>query len=92
MRVIEKDRAQESLAKYVDGIGETPLVITEGGKPVAVLLPAGDADAETIALSLNPKFQALIEQSRQRDKVEKRLSSEEVRRLFKDDFGSDGPA
>jgi hypothetical protein len=92
MKVIEKDSAQESLANYVDHIGDTPLMITEGGKPVAVLIPTDDADAETIALSLDPKFRALIERSRQHDLTEKRLSSEEVRRLFENDFRSDGSA
>ena len=92
MKVIEKDSAQQSLAEYVDHIGGTPLVITESGKPVAILLSTEDADAETIALSLNPEFRALIERSRKRDQFEKRLTSEEVRRLFQDEQRPDGPA
>ena len=50
-----------------------------------------DADAETIALSLNPQFGALIERSRRRDLTEKRLTSEEVRQLFNDEQELDEP-
>ena len=38
-------------------------MLTEGGPAIAALLPIDDADLESIALSLSPKFQAVIEQS-----------------------------
>ncbi|MCK6629059.1 MAG: type II toxin-antitoxin system Phd/YefM family antitoxin [Anaerolineae bacterium] len=82
MITLNKNDAKASLADYVDQINNDPIVVTVGDKPVAVLLPLDNIDLETLSLSLNPQFQAIIERSRLRDETEGRLSSEEVRRMF----------
>ncbi len=82
MITLNKNDAKASLADYVDQINNDPIVVTVGDKPVAVLLPLDNIDLETLSLSLNPQFQAIIEHSRLRDETEGRLSSEEVRRMF----------
>lgn len=79
---IEKDKATASLADYVGQVGGNPIVITESGKPVAVLLSADAADLETLSLSSNPEFWKIIERSRAREKNEETLSLEEVRLMF----------
>ena len=38
MRIIERSKAQSSLADYTDQAQEEPVIITVDGKPVAVLL------------------------------------------------------
>ncbi len=49
-------------------------------KPVAALVPVGNADLETVTLSTSPSFLAVIERSRARQNAEGGISSEEMRR------------
>ena len=80
MKTIEIGDARESLGQYA-GRGENlPLVVTDHGRPVAALLPVPNADMETVSLSTNPKFLALIERSRERHEREGGISSSEMRR------------
>ncbi|MGH9719967.1 MAG: type II toxin-antitoxin system Phd/YefM family antitoxin, partial [Bryobacteraceae bacterium] len=80
MRTVELDQATQSLAECAQAVGTEPLVVTQNGKPLAVLLPLDNADLETVSLSSNPRFVELIERSRNRLAQEGGLSSEEVRR------------
>ena len=73
---------EANLADYVDQINDDPIVVMVNDKPVGILLPLENVDLETLSLSMNPKFLAIIERSRLRDETEGRLSSEEVRRMF----------
>ena len=41
------------------------LVLTDGGHAIAALVPIDDADLESMALSLSPKFQAVIKFARE---------------------------
>lgn len=80
MKVVEKASATASLASYTDDVGGGPVVITNHGQPVAVLMPIENTDLETTALSTNRQFIDLIEASRARSEAEGGLSSEEMRR------------
>jgi len=80
MRTIEINEAKDSLGKYAAHSEDFPLVITEHGQPVAALVDIPNADLETITLSTNPKFLALIERSRQRQASEGGISGQEMRR------------
>jgi len=66
------------LSAYLDECGaEGPIVITRNGKPAAVLLvPYDDDDLERLMLGRSPRFQALLERSRQSIKQGKGLSEE----------------
>jgi len=79
VKTIEMDKATRPLGECARDAGSEPLVVTEGGKPVAVLLPLENADLETASLSTNAGFLELIERSRSRLSEEDGLSSEEVR-------------
>ena len=80
MKTVEKELATASLADYTDEAEREPVVVTRDGKPIAALLPIENADLETVSLSTNPKFLALIERSRARQSAEGGISSEEMRR------------
>jgi prevent-host-death family protein len=80
MNTVEMDDAKDSLGEYARRTGQEPLVITDHGKPVAVLLHLENADLETASLSTNPQFLELIERSRSRLLVEGGIPSSEVRR------------
>ena len=64
------------LSAYLDQAENNgPVVITRNGKPVAVLIaPRDDADLETLILSRSPRFQALLDESRESVRAGKGLS------------------
>jgi len=83
MKIIEIAEAREALGQYV-GHGENlPLVVTDHGHPVAALLAVPNVDLETVSLSTNLVFVDLIERSRERQNREGGVSSQGMRRRFK---------
>ena len=80
MKVVKLSEATVSLAEYVRRVDGEPLVVTRAGKPVAALVPIENADLETISLSTNPKFLAIIERSRRRARTEGEIGEKEMRR------------
>ena len=80
MKTLDVEQATESLRDYARGVVKEPMVLTDGGKPIAALVSLREVDQETISLSLNPRFIALIEQSRVRQEAEGGISSKEMRR------------
>jgi prevent-host-death family protein len=79
MKVIETTNATATLAEYAAEIESGPVIVTNQGKPVAALVPIENADLESISLSTNPDFIALIERSRARLKSEGSIPSDEMR-------------
>ena len=67
MRIASLADVKARLSAYVEQCKtEGPIVITRNGKAVAVLLaPLDDDDLESILMARSPRFQALLEQSRQ---------------------------
>ena len=80
MKTVEVSKATLPLSDYTKGVKKEPVIITREGRPVAALVSLPNADIETVSLSNNPKFIALIERSRLRQKSEGGISSEEMRR------------
>lgn len=80
MKTLDMADATSPLADYAREARKEPVIVTEGGKPVAAVVPIENADLETVALSTNPQFLALIERSRARQKAEGGISASEMRR------------
>ena len=80
MNTIELVQATASLAEYAQCVSQGPLIVTVKGKPTAALVAIENADAETVTLSTNPQFIALIERARVRQAAEGGISSAEMRR------------
>jgi len=80
MKTLELAKATAPLADYARDVKKGPVVLMSGGRPVAALVAIENADLETVALSNHPRFLALIERSRARQKSEGGISSEEMRR------------
>jgi antitoxin (DNA-binding transcriptional repressor) of toxin-antitoxin stability system len=80
MKTIEVTQATNSLGQYARELEQEPLVLTEGGHAIAALFPMDDADLESLALSLSPKFQALIQRARAEYQNGASLSADDVRR------------
>jgi len=80
MKTIEVAQATNSLGAYARELEREPLVLTEGGHAIAALFPIDDDDLESLALSLSPKFQALIERARAEYRNGASLSADDARR------------
>lgn len=80
MKTLEMAKAKAPLSEYARNIRKGPVVLTVDGKPVAALVPIENADLETVALSTDSRFLALIERSRVRQKSEGGISGTEMRR------------
>jgi antitoxin (DNA-binding transcriptional repressor) of toxin-antitoxin stability system len=83
MRTVEIAKATLPLADYTKDVKKEPVVVTFRGKPIAALVGIKNADMETVSLSNNPQFLALIERSRARQKARGGISTEEMRRRLK---------
>jgi hypothetical protein len=68
-----------ALAPHVQSGAHEPLLVTKDGHTIAAVVPADDDDVESLLLSINPQFQAILERSQQRLLSEGGLSSAEVR-------------
>jgi prevent-host-death family protein len=79
MRVAPVADVKARLSAYLDQCeAEGPVVITRNGKPAAVLLAPRDYDdLERILLSRSPRFQAMLNRSRQSIREGKGLSETE---------------
>jgi hypothetical protein len=79
MKTIEIDDATDSLGDYASKLGQNLMILNHDGKPIAALVSIKDMDAETVSLSMNPKFISMIEQSRAGYRAEGGISSAEMR-------------
>lgn len=83
MKTIELAKATLPLADYTKDVINEPVIVTAKGKPIAVLISLENIDMETVSLSNNSKFLALIEHSRKNQKLKGGLSTEEIRKRLK---------
>lgn len=80
MMTLELTDATGLLKDYAKSMGRGPVVFTKHGKPVAALVRIVSDDQETVSLSTNPKFIAMIERSRARCRAEGTIPSADLRR------------
>lgn len=81
---VEVTDATESLATYVRQADA--VVVTDEGRPVAALVLLENTDLETVALSTDPEFLELIQNSRTRHAQHGGLSSAEMRRRLEEEL------
>ena len=76
MRIAPLADVKARLSAYLEECkANGPIVITRNGKAVAVLLaPVDDNDLESLILARSPRFQALLDKSRQSIQAGKGLS------------------
>ncbi len=80
MKKIEMRQASRLLSEVARRAKIDPIVAVMDGRPVAADILVLSADMETVSLSTNRKFLAIIERSRSRRKKEGSISSKEIRR------------
>jgi antitoxin (DNA-binding transcriptional repressor) of toxin-antitoxin stability system len=80
LKTIELRDATESLGECASALAGEPLVVIDGGAPVAVLIPVQGTDLESLSLSTDPDFLDMLERSRREQREARGISSEEMRR------------
>jgi prevent-host-death family protein len=80
MTKIELKKASGPLSKYAQQARKDPVIVVKKGKPFAAVVSIRNADNETVSLSTNRRFLAIIERSRSRAKKEGTISFKELRR------------
>jgi hypothetical protein len=83
MTKIELKKASGPLSKYAQRARKNPIIVIRKGKPYAAVVPIKNADAETVSLSLNQRFLAIIDRSRSRTKKESGIPAKELRRRLR---------
>lgn len=79
MKTIELTTASKPLAEYADEFGAEVVLLTSNHEPVAAVISLKNIDRESLALSTNPEFIAIVEQARREVATGRRLSVEEIR-------------
>ena len=94
MRIAPLADVKARLSAYLEECAtEGPVIITRNGRAVAVLLtPVDDNDLENLILSRSPRFQALLDKSRQSLKAGKGLSRKEFWQAVADRHKKNGKA
>ena len=64
MRKVKLSRATRPLADYVAALRDEAVLLTEGGRAVAAIIPLRNVDRESLVLSQHPEFLELIARSR----------------------------
>ena len=82
MRTLEIADATGPLATYARKLRRRPLIVTSRGRPMVALVPLENVDLETLSLSSNPDFIALIQSSRARYPAGTGIPLAAVRRRF----------
>ena len=82
VKILEIEKATESLASYARDLGNEVLILTSNKEPVAMMVLLGGYDKESLALSINPEFLEIIERSREEIRAGKTLSLNEMKSEF----------
>ena len=89
MRIAPLAEVKARLSAYVEQAEkEGPIIITRNGKAVAVIIaPVDDDELESLILARSPRFQALLEKSRESIKAGKGLSGDQFWRAVNEESG-----
>jgi hypothetical protein len=80
MKTIEMSTASKPLSEYANELDEDVVVLTLHDKPIAALVSLRDVDRESLSLSTNRDFRAIIDRAREEFREGRTLSLEEVKR------------
>lgn len=82
LETVELADAPSVLARFAVDPNLKPIILTVKKKPFAVVLPTEGADVETISVSVNPEFNAMMADARRSADHGPTYSSEEIRKMF----------
>lgn len=80
MKALELTTATKPLADYANEFGDEVVVLTANNEPVAAVVSLKGVDSESLALSTNARFLAIIEAARREIAAGRTLSLDEMKR------------
>jgi prevent-host-death family protein len=79
MKTASVAKIKAQLNEYLKASDEGPVVVTQNGKPIAVLLRVhGEEELERLMLAHSPKFQAVLTESRRQIRAGETISHDEL--------------
>jgi antitoxin (DNA-binding transcriptional repressor) of toxin-antitoxin stability system len=84
VKTIKLSHASRTLAEYASDLTDEIVLVTEGNRPVAALVPLKRADPESIRLSAHPEFLKIIRRSRADFRRGRTMSLAEMKAAFAD--------
>jgi antitoxin (DNA-binding transcriptional repressor) of toxin-antitoxin stability system len=82
MKRVSVGQALRSLGAYASELEDEIVVVTQGTRAVAALVPLRNVDRESLALSAHPEFLGLVRRARAEVAAGKTVSLAEVRRAM----------
>ena len=79
MKRLKLSSAVRSLADYVIDFGDETVLVTQGKRAVAALVPLKNVDRESLALSQHPEFLELIGRARAEFAAGRTISLDEMK-------------
>ncbi len=80
MKKLRLSTAVRPLVDYVADFGDETVVLTEGNRAVAAIVPLKNVDRESLALSQHPEFLELIARSRAEFAAGRTISLHDMKR------------
>jgi antitoxin (DNA-binding transcriptional repressor) of toxin-antitoxin stability system len=80
VKKVRLSSAVRPLADYIADLENETVVVTEGKRAVAAIIPLKNVDRESLALSQHPEFLELIARSREDFAVGRTISLAEMKR------------
>jgi prevent-host-death family protein len=78
MKTATQTEVAANFARYVKAAKKGPVIVTDNGKPVAILLKSeSDEDVERLLMGHSPKLQAILQSARKRFRDGGGISHEE---------------
>ena len=92
MKVASQSEVAADFVGYVKATKHGPVVVTDKGKPVAVLLRSeGEDDLERLLMGHSPKLQAILEAARKRFREGRGIPHEKFWKEIEAGYASKGP-
>jgi hypothetical protein len=80
MKVVPLEQTTLTMTVLAELVKEGPVILTRDGQPLLAVKDVSGSDWESVSLASNPRFMALIEESRRSYRENGGISLGEVRR------------
>lgn len=85
MKTIKLSKASRPLAEYAAELSDEIVLLTDGNKAIAAIVPLKGVDRKSIALSSHPGFLRIIARSRAQFRLRQTMSLAEMKAAFAND-------
>lgn len=63
MKTVKMPMSAKQMRRAISEANGEPVIVTDAGKPLVAMVPIEGADRETLSLSTNPRFLAILRRS-----------------------------